>query len=459
MERITDRINRALAREERRAERIANTVRLIVLMALALVECLNLRSLTVEANVMNASVLLIGYMYGFIVFLRTRRPGHHPLIKYVTSCLDIILVFLLLFLYTRIEIPAVALKNYVFYVVFPLIALTAFRYDRKLTLIAGSLAVVLYLGMLLHLYASHVIVLTHGGYEKELFSADVTYVGQATKILILIGFTILMASLAQYSRDLLVKLVQEESALRYQKEQTEWELKIASQVQSKLLPQIFPQVPGLEVFAIVQQGKYVGGDYCDFVRIDDDVVLMVTADASGKGVPAALIMAEVRASTQLLASMNMDLAELVQRLNVLVHQSTSSKNFVTFFIAAIDVPHRHIKYVNAGHPPPLIYSGHDFRSLSLRTIPLGIQSSLPQLSVGEERFAPGSIVVSYTDGLSEQTDQRGEEYGEERLRTFIQTHADLAVEPFSLNLLAELQDFGGRKELHDDIGLAVAKIH
>jgi sigma-B regulation protein RsbU (phosphoserine phosphatase) len=154
----------------------------------------------------------------------------------------------------------------------------------------------------------------------------------------------------------------------------------------------------------------------------------------------------------------MDLAELVQRLNVLVHQSTSSKDFVTFFIAAIDVPHRHIKYVNAGHPPPLVYSGRDFRSLSLRTIPLGIQSVLPLLSVGEERFSPGSIVVSYTDGLSEQTNQHGEEFGEERLRAFIQTHAHLAVEPFSLELLSDLQEFGSGRERHDDVGLAVAKI-
>jgi len=128
MEETTDRINRALAREETRAERVAGTVRLIVFLIFACIELLNVGSLSIEASIMNASVLLAGCMYGSIVLFRIRRRGYHPVMKYVTSCLDVVLIFLLLFMYTRIEIPSVALKNYVFLVVFPIIALTAFRY-------------------------------------------------------------------------------------------------------------------------------------------------------------------------------------------------------------------------------------------------------------------------------------------------------------------------------------------
>ncbi len=458
METTTDFVTRALAKEERRAELIANTVRLVVLTALAFVAVVNFRSLTLEANILNASALLIGYIFGFVVYHRTRRPGHHPAMKYITSCLDVFLVFLLLFSYTQIEIPAVAVKNYVFLVVFPLIAMTAFRYDRTLTYTAGGLAVSLYLIILGYLSFSNAITLSHGGYEQELFSAEVTYIGQATKILILIGFILLMASLAQYSRSLLVKLVQEESSLRVQQEQTNWELKTASQVQARLLPQTFPTIKGLELFAIVQQGKYVGGDYCDFMKRNDGSILMVTADVSGKGIPAALIMAEIRASTHSLAAIDIDLTELIGHLNTLVHSSTSSKDFVTCFVATIDVQRQIVRYVNAGHPPPFVCSRLQIRALAERTIPLGILATLPTFHVAQERFASGDILISYTDGLTEQRNIHDEEFGEERLKTYTQAHIDLPAEPFALALLKHLGEFGVGRERHDDVGLAVARM-
>lgn len=457
MEETTDRINRALAREEVRAERVAGTVRLIVLLIFACIELLNVGSLSIEASIMNASVLLAGCMYGFIVLFRIRRRGYHPVMKYVTSCLDVVLIFLLLFMYTRIEIPSVALKNYVFFVVFPIIALTAFRYDRMLTLTVGGLAIALYLALISYLYLSKSISFTHGGYEQELFSPAVTYVGQLTKVLILVGFVIIVAYLAEYSRRLFVKLVQEESNLRYQKDLTDLELKVASEVQTKLLPHSFPEVEGLDVYATVRQGRLVGGDYCDIIKLNDHLVLIVTADVSGKGVPAGLIMAEVRASVQLLAPMNIALENLTQRLNTLLHQSTTKKDFVTFFVAEIDTQRAVLRYVNAGHPPPLVYSQGDFHSLSQRTIPLGLYPTLPQLIMGEENFTHGSLFVSFTDGLLEQTDLQGEQYGEERLRKFVQNHAELNAAPFTQELLSELKTFGQGKEFNDDVGIAVAK--
>jgi serine phosphatase RsbU (regulator of sigma subunit) len=459
MEETTDRINRALAREETRAERVAGTVRLIALLIFACVELLNVGSLSIEASIMNGSVLLAGCMYGFMVLIWIRRRGYHPAMKYVTSCLDVVLIFLLLFMYTRIEIPSVALKNYVFLAVFPIIALTAFRYDRMLTLTSGGLAIALYLSLIFYLHGSKSISFTHGGYEQELFSPAVTYVGQLTKVSILVGFVIIVAYFAEYSRRLFVKLVQEESNLRYQKDLTDWELRVASEVQTKLLPHSFPEIEKLDVFAAVRQGRLVGGDYCDILKLNDHLVLLVTADVSGKGVPAALIMAEVRASIQLLAPLNIPLEDLTQRLNTLLYQSTTKKDFVTFFVAEIDTRHRTLRYVNAGHPPPLVYSKGDFRSLSQRTIPLGLYPTLPQLAMGEEEFTPGCLFLSFTDGLLEQTDVRREQYGEERLRMFVQTNADLAVQPFTLALLNELTTFGQGKEFNDDVGIAVAKFH
>lgn len=455
---IAERVSLALAREEARAEQLANATRFVLLLILCTVALLNAGSVTPVANMMNFGALAIGICYGIIVFFLIRRTGYHPVMKYITSCLDIVLIFLLLFMYTRIEVPSVALKNYVFFIVFPLIGLTAFRYDRTLTWVAGGLAIALYLGLILFLHLSQSITLTGSGYERELFSTDITFVGQGTKVFILCGYVTLVAHLAKYSRSLFVKLVRDELQLRGQQELMEWELGIASDVQARFLPYSFPEVPGLDVYGEVQQGKFVGGDYCDVLKLADDVILIVVADVSGNGVPAALIMAEVRASIHLLAPMRMGIRNLALRLNTLLCQSTDKKAFVTFFAVEIDTSNRFMTYVNAGHPPPLIYANGEVRSLAKGTLPLGCTPSLPGLTEQTEEFPPGSALVAYTDGLFEQTNSQGEQYGQDRLREYVQSHPHLDVGPFVRQLLKEVKNFGESIGLTDDAALVVAKV-
>ncbi len=457
MEDLTARIGDALAKEEARAEQFANHVRLTLIILLAIVAVLNSPFVSIEANLLNFGALATGTAYGLMVFFRIRRLGYHPLMKYLTACADVVIVFLLLLLYTRIEIPSVALKNYVFLIVFPLIALTAFRYDRTLTLVAGGLALMLYCALVLSLYAAGSITFAYGGYERELFSNDVTSIGQLTKVLILGGYVLLMSHLAKYSRSLFVKLVGDEVTMQSQKEQTDWELTVASRVQQRFLPGSLPVVAGLDMYGEVQQGRSVGGDYYDFIRLAEDRLLVLTADVSGKGVPAALIMAEVRASSHLLASMHMGLEEFAQRLNSLVFQSTDSKSFVTFFAAEVDMSDRLLTYVIAGHPPPLVCTDGKVRSLERGTVPLGVCASLPQLTKRVEGFAPGSVLVAFTDGLLEHTSPEGEQFGEDRLRGYVLTNFHLAAESLTHSLMQEIRDFGEGKELNDDIGIAVVR--
>ena len=457
MEGLTERISQALAAEEAKAENFANTVRFILLLVLSTVALLNAPSVTSEANLLNFGALAAGFAYGFLVFIRIRRTGYRPIMKYVTSCVDVVLVFLLLVMYARIEIPSVALKNYVFLIVFPLVALTAFRYDRKLTLVTGGLAIALYVALFFYLYLSHSITISHGGYAQELFSTDVTYIGQLTKVLILGGYVLLLAYLARYSRVLFAKLISHELSLRNQKELMDLELRIASEVQEKFLPHSIPEVDGLELGGAVQQGKFVGGDYYDFIKLADDTLLLAMADVSGKGVPAALIMAEVRATTQLLTSMQIDLEAFAQRLNSLVHQSTDKKTFVTFFAAEINTSRRRLTYINAGHPPPLLCTAAGVRPLARGTLPLGLYASLPRLVKHSEEFLPGHVLVSYTDGIPERTNSQGEQYGEDRLTEFVRANAHSELQAFTRRLFAEVKDFGRGKELEDDVSVAVAK--
>ncbi len=457
MEDLANRINEAFAREEERAERIASTARLTLLGILSLIAIVNAGTISVAANIMNFGALAVGYGYGIAVLVRIRRRKYRPVMKYLTSCVDVLLVILLLFLYSRIEIPSVALKHYVFFIIFPLIGLTAFRYDVRLTLAAGGTAVVLYLALIFYLSFTGTVTATTGGYDRELFTAEVTILGQVTKILILVAYIALIAYLAARSRRLFERLVRQEVHVQSQKDLMVRELEIAGHVQSQLLPHVFPDIGALHVFGMVEQGRFVGGDYCDFLKLSDHRVLVVIADVSGKGVPAALVMAEVRASTHLLASMELDLVGFVEQLNALLLRSTDRKTFVTLFAGEVDTSARTLRYVNAGHPPPLLYRDHHLSSLTRGTIPLGIMARVPQLSVLSEPFPPGAMLVCYTDGISERRNRGGEEYGEERLKEFVHSHIDLDTEPLAQRLLEEVKAFGQARDLDDDITVAVAK--
>ena len=457
MQDLLERINKALAHEEERAERFANIVRLILLLILTIIAALNASSVSLDASLLNFGVLAVGYVYGFAVFVRLRRSRYHRFMKYATSCLDVTLVFFLLAMYSRIEIPSVALKNYAFLVVFPLIALTAFRYDRLLTVTAGGLAIGLYIVMIVYLYLKNAIVITNGGYADELFTDRVTVVGQLTKVLILSGYVLLLSYFAQYSRRLFAKLITNELSLRNQKEAMDWELKIASQVQSQFLPRSFPEIAGLELYGIVQHGRFVGGDYFDFIQLGGGKLLIVTADVSGKGVPASLIMAEVRASMQLLTSMEIHLQILTERLNSMIHQSTDKKNFVTMFVGQLELSKRTLTYVNAGHPPPLICSSKKIWPLARGTLPLGVSQTLPNLVTHVVEFHPGDLLVSYTDGIIERTNVNGEHFGEERLIEYVQRNADVELRVFTQRLIDEVRDFGQGKDFEDDVTLAVVR--
>jgi serine phosphatase RsbU (regulator of sigma subunit) len=455
MEDLTVRINYALAREEVRAERFANIARLTLLGILTVIAVFNASGLTFEANAMNFGALAVGYSYGLFVSLQIARNRYRPYVKYLTSCIDILVVMLVLFLYTRIENPAVALKNYVFLIAFPLIGLTALRYDFRLTATAGATALLSYVCLFVYLTLTNSIQVELSGYSDEMFSSRVTIVGQATKILIFAGYVVLVAFMARYSRRLMERLVRQEIAAQRENELMERELEIAAQVQDQLLPQEFPQVGTLSVYGKVEPGRFVGGDYCDFIRMGDERLLVAVADVSGKGVPAALIMAEVRAATHLLASMNLTLVEFAERLNDLLRHSTERKTFVTFFAGIVDTESGMLNYVNAGHPPPL--AGRDGRlsPLGRGTIPLGIMSTLPQCTVRTEPFPRGSWLVCYTDGVLERRDAQGEEYGEERLVNAAQRNfGNQAIECVN-QLLAEVKGFGEGRELDDDLTIAV----
>ena len=385
--------------------------------------------------------------------LKTR--GYRPALKYITSFADVTMVHILLLLYTLDTKPEVALKNPIFYVVYPLIALTLFRCHPRLTALTGWYTVTLYCG-LFACVASRVPPVW-GDYMTELFGDRVTVVGQLTKVLILIVYILMASYLARYARVLLHRLVRDQVTVRGEKEAMERELELASQVQAQLLPGEYPQVEGLRLHGTIIEGRFVGGDYYDFIKLSAHSVLLLVGDVSGKGVPAALIMAGVRASVRLSASTNASLVELVLRLNEMLYESTHAATYLTLFAAEIDVAAGSVRYVNAGHPPPLLHAADGIHALASGTIPLGLFPDLPGLRAHWEPFPPGSLLVACTDGVSERSNPAGEFYGIGSLKRFVERNQRLDCPDFAGALLNEVRQFGANTPLEDDLTLALAR--
>jgi len=347
------------------------------------------------------------------------------------------------------------LKNPAFLAVYPIIALTLFRYDFKLTLATGGCAVLLYGG--LFFYVAQQVPLGQSGYADEFFTPSVTAAGQLTKVFILVVYVALAAYFAWCTRSLFYSLVRNEVEVRGRKEALDREIELAAKVQAHLLPRRQIQLQGLSLQGAIVEGRLLGGDYYDFIERPGGRVWAVIADVAGKGVPAALVMAEVRAATHLSASMGLGLEELVVRLNHLLHESTTPDGYVTFFVAELDPSNRALRYVNAGHPPPLLHADGRVLRLGDGPTPLGMFPRITESGVREVEFGPGSLFVACTDGISERQGRADEEFGDAALEAFVLQNAALESEAFARALLERVRDFGEGRPFEDDATLIVAR--
>ena len=455
MKEISERVDHALSLQEARVERIASRARAGFIAVIAVIAILNAPSLTADTNWINFGAIGVALSYNLTVSIWLKRQGYRAAMKYATSLLDLTIAHLALFAYALQDIPTVALKNPVFLIVFPILGMTVFRYDPRLTLISGGYALACY--SILFVWVGQFVRVKWGGYSSELFGPDVTMVGQLTKMLVLALFIVLMAVLARYTRALFHKLIRNELELRQQKEKIERELELASQVQAHLLPRYCPIFEKLSLHGATVEGRSVGGDYYDLIPLSPDSVLLIIADVSGKGVPAALIMSEVRAAAHLCVSMGLGIEEALERMNQLIFESTAAHNYVTAFVAEIDIPIPRIRYINAGHTPPLLACKQQVRKLTTGTYPLGLFPSLGRIKLQSEELEPGSMLVACTDGVSERTNSVGEEFGESALHDLVAEHGAMDPTVFAENLLAVLKRFGDDKPFDDDATLVVAK--
>jgi sigma-B regulation protein RsbU (phosphoserine phosphatase) len=200
-----------------------------------------------------------------------------------------------------------------------------------------------------------------------------------------------------------------------EKQKMEQELEVAREIQHRLLPKSLPKIPGLEVHAMNVPSKWVGGDYYDVIPLSDGRIGLVIADVSGKGVPAALLMASLQSSLRAEAHPGRSPSEVVSALNKVIYEHTSGGTFVTIFYALLDFAEAVITYCNAGQSPPILISGENTpRQLDNTDIVLGIDPEAAYNDTTVE-VRDGQLLFLYTDGITDELDERDEPYGEARL--------------------------------------------
>jgi serine phosphatase RsbU (regulator of sigma subunit) len=235
------------------------------------------------------------------------------------------------------------------------------------------------------------------------------------------------------------------------------ELEIAQQVQSRLFPQTLPRMRTLEYAGICHQARQVGGDYYDFLDLGGERLGLVVGDISGKGIAAALLMANLQANLRSQSAIAIDQPQrFLCSVNQLFCQNTSGGSFATLFFAEYNDAARRLRYINCGHLCALLLRVDDSleRLGSTATI-LGAFKEW-DCEVEESQLFPGDTLALYTDGITEAFSPHREEFGEERLVEALRRHRALPPCELLSSVVAEVRRFSPHEQ-HDDITLIVAK--
>jgi sigma-B regulation protein RsbU (phosphoserine phosphatase) len=244
------------------------------------------------------------------------------------------------------------------------------------------------------------------------------------------------------------------------KQKIEEELKIARKIQNSLLPEEAVVVEGLDISWVSKPAKMIGGDFYDLIRIDEKRILIVVADVSGKGIPAALYMSQVQAMIQFAAGIFKTPREILTEVNKLVHEKIDKRSFITMIAALFDTENNKVKIARAGHNPAIMSLNGKVEILKNKGMGLGLESEkLFDINLEESEFTlnPDNLFVFYSDGLTEAMNAKREEFSTERTMEIVTRHRYSEPSVILNNLMSSVKDFTGTAEQNDDITLVVVK--
>ncbi len=234
------------------------------------------------------------------------------------------------------------------------------------------------------------------------------------------------------------------------------ELKIAKQVQSRLFPQTLPAVNSLEYAGECIQAREVGGDYYDFLDLGQGRFGLVIADIAGKGIAAALLMANLQANLRSQCAVALeDPTRMLRSVNRLLFENTGESSYATLFFAEYEDRTRRLRFANCGHLPALILRGDgSVERLDSTCTVVGLFSAW-ECAIGDGQLCPGDTLALYTDGVTESFDEQGDEFGERRLVEALRRHRGRSAREAIAAVVDEVRGFSPREQ-HDDITLIVA---
>jgi serine phosphatase RsbU (regulator of sigma subunit)/anti-sigma regulatory factor (Ser/Thr protein kinase) len=242
------------------------------------------------------------------------------------------------------------------------------------------------------------------------------------------------------------------------------EMQVAQEIQQTLLPRQVPELEGFDIGYLYRAAKEVGGDYFDFLHVDDRTEGVVVADVSGKGVPGSLVMTMIRTALRMEARGNRSASDVMARMNAFVTEDMKKGMFVTMFYVVLDSVNRSVSYASAGHNPMILYRGQSDTTYFLKPkgFPVGINTPDQELfrktiSVEKLRLRRDDMLVIYTDGITEAMNMEREQFGEGRLLAAIKRYGHLESQQFADRLNAEIVEFTGGAPQNDDITLVAVK--
>jgi len=245
------------------------------------------------------------------------------------------------------------------------------------------------------------------------------------------------------------------------KQVIEEELHIARKIQMGLLPQKINSVNGIEISGFYNPAKIIGGDFYDVIKISETKILVVVADVSGKGIPAALYMSKVQAMIQFAATIFASPKEMLIEVNKQIHHKIDKKSFITSVIAMFDLEKMTVNICRAGHNPVIYSVNGKFELLKNKGMGLGLESEIlfnKNLEEVEIKIAPDNMFVFYSDGLTEAMNLSKEEFGTDKILDIIKFNRESKCSIIQDRIIASVDSFRNGAEQNDDITLVITKI-
>ena len=263
--------------------------------------------------------------------------------------------------------------------------------------------------------------------------------------------TIIAAQSAQIIEN--ARLYEKEHALFHVKE----EIRLASEIQHGLLPKSQPFISGYDIIGLSISAEKVGGDYFDFIPIGENKLAICLGDVTGKGLSAALLMANLQATIRGQTLFHPSPGDCLQKSNELMYKCTPSQMFATLYYGILDIHQHSIQYANAGHNWPIHFNPpNEPIMLNSNGLALGL---VPNVAYNEYvlTLQPGDVVIIYSDGITEAMNSEDEEFGEEKMKHFIQQHQNISAKDLAQKLINEVTEHTNHCPPMDDRTLVVIK--